>query len=88
MIQSKFSINEAQDRFINKHTDLGFKDKSAVVRQALDYLMERIEEERMRQGVDLYAAMYEQDEELQDLTSASMEDWKNDRTGTGDDNPG
>jgi len=30
-------------------------------------MMERIEGERLRQGVELYADIYEQDEELQDL---------------------
>ena len=30
-------------------------------------MIERIEEERLRQGIELYADLYEQDEELQDL---------------------
>jgi hypothetical protein len=86
MKQAKFTINEAQDKFISNYDELGLKDKSAVVRQALDCLMERIENERMRQGVDLYAEIYEQDKDLQDLTRASMEEWKNGGTGSRDDN--
>ena len=86
MRQAKFTINDAQNKFLSDFDQLGFKDKSAVVRRALDCLMERIEEERMRQGVELYAEIYEQDEELQDLTRASMEDWSNDRTDQRNDN--
>ncbi len=36
----------------------------------------------MRQSVDLYAEIYEQDKDLQDLTRASMEEWKNGGTGS------
>jgi hypothetical protein len=43
MKQSKFTINEAQDKFISNYDELGLKDKSAVVRQALDCLMERVQ---------------------------------------------
>ena len=88
MKQAKFTINETQEEVVSRYDELGFKDKNAVVRQALDCLMERLEEERMRQGVELYADLYEQDEDLQYLSRASMEDWNAHKSGSGDDHPG
>jgi hypothetical protein len=88
MKQAKFTINETQAAFVNRYDKLGFKDKSAVVRQALDCLMESLEEERMRRGVELYADLYEQDEELRTLSRASMEDWNANGTRSGDDHKG
>ena len=59
-----------------------------MVRKALDCLMERVKSERLRQSAELYAEIYEQDEELQELTRASMEEWLNDSTNSRNDHPG
>jgi len=88
MRQAKFTINEAHDKFVSRYNELGLKDKSAVVREALNCYMERFEEEQMRRGVELYAEIYKQDEELQELTRDSMENWSNDGTNQRNDHRG
>jgi len=45
MIQAKFTIDEAQSRFLSQHKKYGFKDKSSVIRAALDRLQKEFEQE-------------------------------------------
>ena len=37
MLQAKFSVKESQARFLSKYKDYGFKDKSTMLRLAIDF---------------------------------------------------
>ncbi len=75
MIQAKFSLTESHIQFIEQCKRLGFKDKSDVVRTALDRLASELASQRLRESADLYAEVYEEDNETQDWTDAALSEW-------------
>jgi hypothetical protein len=75
MIQAKFSIYETQARFLNNYRSYGFKDRSNMLRTAIDLFQKRLEMESLRRSADLYAEVYAEDEELRDLVEASLKGW-------------
>ena len=56
MIQAKFSLTDAQAQFLSQRKQYGFKDKSEVVRTALDHLQEELIQQRLADSADLYTA--------------------------------
>jgi hypothetical protein len=75
MQQAKFSCNENQLEFLNDYKDYGFKDKSALVRESLDLLREKLESQKLRESADLYAEIYMEDSELKALTDSAAQGW-------------
>mgnify|MGYP001016947047 CR=1 FL=1 len=75
MIQAKFSLKESHIQFIEKCKQYGFKDKSDVVRTALDRLHTELTRQRLRESADLYAEVYEEDGETQEWTDAAASAW-------------
>ena len=47
MLQAKFSVKETQAQFLNNFKAYGFKDKSAMVRAAIDHFKKEMELERL-----------------------------------------
>jgi Arc/MetJ-type ribon-helix-helix transcriptional regulator len=66
-----FTLSPTQIEFINRHEAWGFADRSAMVREALDLMRARLAQEGLTESARLYA----EEEELQDLTEAALEDW-------------
>lgn len=75
MIQAKFTIAETQSRFLSQHKKYGFKDKSSVIRAALDRLQKEFEQEKLMKSADLYAEIYAKDKELWKLTETAISEW-------------
>ena len=75
MIQAKFSLTDAHIRFLAKRAQYGFKDKSEVVRTALDHLQEELIQQRLADSADIYAEIYANDSEAQEWTEAVLSDW-------------
>lgn len=75
MIQAKFSLKESHIQFIEQCKRYGFKDKSEVVRTALDRLSKELAQQRLRESAALYAEVYELDEEMQEWTDAALSEW-------------
>ena len=75
MIQAKFSLTEAHIQFLAKRVQYGFKDKSEVVRTALDRLQEELIQQRLADSADIYAEIYANDSEAQEWTEAALSDW-------------
>jgi hypothetical protein len=75
MQQAKFSCQENQAKFLSNYKDYGFKDKSAMVRESLNMLMEKLEAQRLRESADLYAETYLEDSELKALTDSAVQGW-------------
>ncbi|MBU1744659.1 MAG: hypothetical protein KJ649_07180 [Proteobacteria bacterium] len=75
MQQTKFSCKENQVEFLNNYKDYGFKDKSAMVRESLNLLREKLEAQRLRESADLYAETYMEDSELKALTDSAAQGW-------------
>lgn len=75
MLQAKFSLDTPQHRFIEQYKELGFKDKSQMVRVALDRLSNDLEQQRLRESAALYAEMYSQDAETREWNDDVVAKW-------------
>ena len=75
MLQAKFSVKESQAQFLSKYKDYGFKDKSAMLRAAIDQLKRELELEHLKQSADLYSEIYSADDDLQKLTETAKSGW-------------
>jgi hypothetical protein len=75
MIQAKFSLKESQAFFLSKYKDYGFKDKSDMLRIAIDHFKKGLEIEQLKQSADLYAEVYAKDDDLKRLTENAMDGW-------------
>jgi hypothetical protein len=75
MIQSKFTLEPSQIDFLKQFKARGFKDKSSIVRLALDRLYQELEQQELAKSAQLYAELYQEDEELQQLTDAAIANW-------------
>jgi Arc/MetJ-type ribon-helix-helix transcriptional regulator len=75
MIQSKFTLDQSQIDFLDQFKVRGFKDKSSIVRLALDRLYQELEQQELKKSAQLYAELYEEDEELQQLTDTAIVNW-------------
>jgi len=75
MRQAKFSCQENQAEFLSNYKNYGFKDKSAMVRESLNLLREKLEAQRLRESADLYAEAYMEDSELKVLTDSAVQGW-------------
>lgn len=75
MIQAKFSLQEQDIDFLQAHRRYGFKDKSEMVRSALQHLRTNLETLAMEESAELYASLYAEDQELQALTASALTDW-------------
>lgn len=75
MIQAKFSLEESQLRFLEQYKAYGFKDKSQAVRAALEHLRQDLEQRRLQESAHLYAQIYDDDPELQELTASAIQGW-------------
>ena len=79
MEQAKFSLHKAQIEFVKGHRTHGFKDRSSMVRAALDHLRASIERKRLLESASLYAEVYAEDSELVELSEQALADWPNDK---------
>lgn len=75
MRQTKFSCKEDEVEFLRNYKEYGFKDKSAMVRESLNLLREKLELQKLRESAELYAETYSEDSELKALTDAALEKW-------------
>ena len=75
MQQVKVSIDEKQIEFLNEYHNYGFKDKSSLVRKAIDHFKKELEIQKLKKSADLYAEIYSKDSELQDLTKSALSGW-------------
>jgi Arc/MetJ-type ribon-helix-helix transcriptional regulator len=75
MVPTKVTLDQSQLDFLAQFKDFGFKDKSSLVRLALNRLRQEMERQELERSADLYAEIYEEDAELQELTALAMTDW-------------
>jgi hypothetical protein len=74
MLQAKFSIKETQARFLSNYKAYGFKDKSSMLRTAIEHFKKKMELERLKQSADLYSEIYS-DDDLKELTETALTGW-------------
>jgi len=64
MLQSKFSVDKTQAQFLNNYKSYGFKDKSSMLRAAIELFKRNVELERLRRSAELYSEIYDEDTDL------------------------
>jgi Arc/MetJ-type ribon-helix-helix transcriptional regulator len=74
MMQTNVKIEETQAEFLKQYSQYGFRDKNELVREALNRLREDLEQISLRESAELYAEIYDQDADLQDLTESALLD--------------
>ena len=75
MQQAKFSVEEEHVNFLNSFKTYGFKDKSSLVRTAIDHLKNKLELENLKKSAELYSEIYSEDESLKELTEVTLTGW-------------
>ena len=73
--QAKISLTPPLVEFLSQYEIYGFRDKSEMVRNALQRLREEMELQSLRDSADLYEEIYQGDAELRELTEAAIEGW-------------
>jgi len=72
MVQATFSLTKKHTEFLKQHKSYGFKDKSTLVRMALNRLKQELERRQLEDSAELYAQLYQDNDELQQLTEAAL----------------
>ena len=75
MLQAKFSVEKVQVQFLNNFKAHGFKDKSSMLRAAIDHFKKDMELKSLRKSADLYAEVYSEDVDLKELTDTAIAGW-------------
>lgn len=75
MLPTKFLCKEDQADFLKSYKEYGFKDKSSMIREALNLLKKERESQKLRESAELYAEVYDEDSELKKLTASAIHGW-------------
>ncbi|MCO6479330.1 MAG: hypothetical protein J5I94_22035 [Phaeodactylibacter sp.] len=76
-IERKIRIEENQAKFIANYAEYGFHNSDEMISRALELLKRELElAKELELSADLYAEVYESDEETREWTEASTQDWK------------
>jgi Arc/MetJ-type ribon-helix-helix transcriptional regulator len=71
-IERKIRIQEKQAEFIENYAEYGFHDSDEMIRRALELLEHELElVKELELSADLYAEMYESDEETREWFAAN-----------------
>lgn len=75
MLQAKFSVEETQAQFLNNFKVYGFKDKSSMLREAIEHFKKEVELESLIKSAKLYSEIYSEDDSLKELTGTALSGW-------------
>lgn len=75
MPQQKFSVHETQAKFLSNYKAYGFRDKSSMVRRAIDQLQSKLELDALRESAELYSEIYSDDNDSKELTQSAITGW-------------
>jgi len=75
MKEKTFKLDDSTIKFLDRCQEYGFQEPSEVVIIALQKLQLVLEANKLQESATLYAEIYENDGELQELTEAGLEEW-------------
>ncbi len=75
MQQAKISFDEKQIEILNKYQEYGFKDKSSMVRSAIEEFIKADEKKKLIESAELYAEVFKEDSDVKELTNSAIEEW-------------
>lgn len=74
-LELNLKLNESEAYFLNHYQDYGFDSQSAMIQSALEKLKEEIEDKELEESAKLYAEIYQEDPDLQELTEDACADF-------------
>ena len=74
MTQAQFNLEESEIEFLERFQEYGFRDRDELIHAALKRLRQELEAQNLEESANLYAEIYEQDRELQELTESALLD--------------
>ena len=74
MVQFKITLTDELADFLSFHKEFGFKNKSDMIRDALERLKKDLECKRLEESAQLYLELYEHDEKMLEWVDDSMLD--------------
>lgn len=77
MIQT-IAIDENQVDFLRRFSQYGFKNQDELVKEALSRLRRDLEQKTLEESANLYAEIYAEDEDLQELAESALAEKIND----------
>ncbi|NUQ63219.1 MAG: hypothetical protein HUU20_12135 [Pirellulales bacterium] len=75
MPEVEFNLTDEQLEFLNQFAKLGYPDRSSLVREAIERFRSDFQQNRLDESAKLYAEVYAEDHDLQQLTRQAMEGW-------------
>ncbi len=79
LVEAKIRLKEIDLDFLKKYEKLGFNSEEELLSQALKLLKKELENVKkiiIEDSADLYAEVYEEDEEAKEWIESSNNDWK------------
>ena len=70
------NLEEPQLNFLRHHKNYGFKDEAEMISVALQKLQSELEVQDLEYSAQLYAEIYEEDADLQELTETACADFR------------
>jgi len=74
-ILENLKLEATQLNFLRDYQRYGFRDESQMIAAALSKLQSELEFIDLQNSADLYAEIYQEDEDLQKLTEAALQEW-------------
>ena len=75
MMTAQLSLNESLMQFVEQYQLYGFKDQNDLVCTALNRLYEQLDHQQLQQSADIYAELYENSKDTQELTQSALSGW-------------
>ena len=77
MITKEVEFQDSQISLLKKYKNFGFKSESALVAYALELFQKQIQKKaKLEESANLYAEIYEEDNDLQMLTESALNDFE------------
>ena len=77
LVETKIILEESSIQLIDHYQDYGFSSRDAMVARAFELLKQNAEENRqLTVSGDLYAELYDQDDEAKGWVEAATKDWE------------
>lgn len=74
MTQAQFNLEESEIEFLDRCQEYGFNNRDELISVALSKLRQELDTQSLEKSADLYAEIYEQDRQLQELTESALLD--------------
>ena len=75
MPQAKFTLTDSQVDFLDEHLQHGFRDRSAMVRQALERLRADLKRQELEESASLCAEVYASEAQDLEWVEDSLSGW-------------